>query len=350
MGQEGTLSLRESLEEAFDEVEEATSEGEQEEVEEVEEVAKATEVEPEPEVEEASKDEEKLEEQAEEEQEAEPDTEAEAITEAIKAPNSWKPVGKEVWKDVPEAARTEIKRRESEMGRLMNDSSHNKKTAESYTQVVQPFLNNIQAEGVTPQAAITNLLQTAASLQMGSSLVKAQTITRLIGAYGVDIQTLSDILTDTYKPTEEDRINQAVDERMAPYNQQQAQYQQQSQYEEQQTRESIHAETDAWSESAEFIKEVGPDMADLLEIASKRGSELTLDDAYDKACQMNTEIRKIINQREAAARAKETNKSARKKKRAGSSIVGSSAGKPGAMQDTSLRGALEAAWDDADIH
>ena len=232
----------------------------------------------------------------------------------------------------------------------MNDSAYNKKSAESYTQVVQPFLSNIQAEGVTPQAAITNLLQTAASLQMGSALVKAQTITRLIGAYGVDIQTLSDILTDTYKPTEEDRINQAVDERMAPYNQQQQAQAQQVSFEEDQARQSVRAETDAWSEGAEFVKEVGADMADLLDMAGKRSQSLTLDEAYDKACQMNPEIRKVLNQREAAARAKENGVVNRKKRRAGTSVTGSpNGGKPGAMQhDNSLRGAIESAFDEAE--
>ncbi len=340
---EGTLSLRESLEEAFDEVEEV----DKDEVDEVE-AEPEPEIEPEPEAEEASEGKEEPEEQAEEEQE--PDVEAEAITEAIKAPNGWRAGAKEVWKDVPAAAQAEIKRLDSDVGRMRNESAEYRKSAESYTAAVQPFLPNIQAEGVSPQAAIANLLQTAASLQMGSALVKAQTITRLIGAYGVDVQTLSDVLTDTYKPTEEDRVNAAVDARMRPYNEQQALQTQQQTYDEQKNRETVHAETDAWSESAEFVKDVGVDMADLLDMASNRGQPLTLDEAYEKACQMNPDVRKILNQREAAARAKENGKATRKRKRAGSSVVGTSSGKPGAMQDTSLRGALEAAWDDVEVH
>lgn len=266
----------------------------------------------------------------------------------VKAPNSWKATGRDVWKDVPEAARAEIMRRESDMGRLMNDSAQHRKTAEGFQQAVQPFLSQIQAEGVSPPQAVYNLLQTAASLQGGSALVKAQTITRLIGAYGVDIQTLSDVLTDKHEPSEEDRVNAQVDARMAPFNAQQQQQAQQAQQYEADNRAQIRAETDVWTQSAEFITEVGADMADLLEMAGTRNQELTLQDAYDKACRMNPEVHKIITQRAGAEKAKERAKANKSKRKAGSSVSGTVSGSPGAMQNNSLRGALEAAWDEAE--
>lgn len=271
----------------------------------------------------------------------------EAAAERPRAPNSWKAEVRENWAALPPTVQDEIIRREREHDTLMQENATNRNTAKEYESVVAPFMNNIRAEGVSPAVAVTNLLQTAASLQGGSALVKAQTITRLIGAYGVDIQTLSDVLTDKYQPTEEDKIATEVQKRMQPYQQHLNQQNQYTQNQEVQYTNNIKAETDVWAEGAEFVNDVGGLMADLLEGASRRGATLTLDDAYGQACKIHPDISKIITQREAATAAKANAKNNRGKRIAGTSVTGAGVGASSAAVPNTIRGALEAAWDDS---
>jgi hypothetical protein len=90
----------------------------------------------------------------------------------------------------------------------------------------------------------------------------------------------------------------------------------------------------------EFYNDVRSDMADLLDLANNRGQDMTLQQAYDKACAMHPQISQIM-----ASRAARNN--AQDKRRAAASISGSPGGPGEAAEPTSTRAALEAAWENA---
>jgi hypothetical protein len=66
-------------------------------------------------------------------------------------------------------------------------------------------------------------------------------------------------------------------------------------------QERSAAAVQEFSAKAEFLDDVREDMADLLEGAARRGVALTMEEAYDRACHMNPDIRRVLQQRESAA-------------------------------------------------
>jgi hypothetical protein len=91
---------------------------------------------------------------------------------------------------------------------------------------------------------------------------------------------------------------------------------------------------------------VREDMADILELAARRGLDMTMEQAYERACRMNPEISRIIAQREAAGAARSGQSPIERAKLASSSVRSTPSNTPmqGASQPGNLRGDIEAAW------
>jgi hypothetical protein len=116
----------------------------------------------------------------------------------------------------------------------------------------------------------------------------------------------------------------------------------------QRAQQEAQAADDAVVEFAkthEFTDDVREDMADIIEIAERRGQKLDLETAYKRAIGMNEEISNVVRQREAAKQAT-TAKAATSKARAAASSVRSSGPPPkgGPAQATiedEIRAAME---------
>ena len=94
--------------------------------------------------------------------------------------------------------------------------------------------------------------------------------------------------------------------------------------------------------------DVREDMADLMEVAQRRGRELSLDAAYQQASAMHPEIAKIVAQREAAKRAARTPEATARARNAASSVRSSPMSPVNAGGSKgSLRDDLEAAFEEA---
>jgi hypothetical protein len=91
------------------------------------------------------------------------------------------------------------------------------------------------------------------------------------------------------------------------------------------------------------------DMADLIDIASKRGVYLTLEDAYARATGMNPEVsRQVATQQSLASKqsaAQAANTKAQRALQASVSVGGAPAGAPTAVQGSGRRAAIEAAFE-----
>jgi hypothetical protein len=124
-------------------------------------------------------------------------------------------------------------------------------------------------------------------------------------------------------------------------------YQQQAQQQEwQQGYADAQSEKDSWVASAnpEFLPWVKNRMATLLETAARDNEELGFDEAYDAACRTHPEVRKILLQREEAARAQPSQ--AQRSRRAGVSLRPQGAVAPGRPSEgNSARADIEEAWD-----
>ena len=88
-----------------------------------------------------------------------------------------------------------------------------------------------------------------------------------------------------------------------------------------------------------------------MEMAGRRNRSMTLQQAYDKACQLNPEVKKVLDHRAGrAGAAKPDNEELKRKRDAASSIAGG--GPTGSSNKESvgdsLRGAIEDAFETQD--
>ena len=256
--------------------------------------------------------------------------------ESDKPPVGLSPAAREAWKDTPESVRSEIAKREKDYENGIMKYAENAKRAEGMDRVLQPF-NQLFAMNGGPAQTLPGLLQTASILQMGAPQQKAKMVADLIKQFGVDIGTLDSMLVgEAPQQNPEDQVSKIVDQRMQQFIQQQQEAQNRQQM------GVVNSEIEQFSTDPknEFYRDVRGDMADLLDLAAKRGQSMSLSDAYQKACAMNPQISQILASRTSS-------QSAAQKRSAASSISGSPGGPGGSPEAQDIRSALELAWDTA---
>jgi hypothetical protein len=177
---------------------------------------------------------------------------------------------------------------------------------------------------------------------------KAQIIADMITDFGVDINTLDSAIVGAAPSQEMQQSNQfeqMLNARMQPFEQLMGQ---QNAYQEQQATqrtESANAEVAAFSQKAEFLGDVRNDMADLIEMASKRGQSMSMEEAYGKACALNPQILKVMQERQTHANLVGNNNNMAGKRLAASSVNGRQIGGGGGGGNLSMHDTIAAAWD-----
>ena len=271
-------------------------------------------------------------------------------------PQSFKPGLLEDWKTVPRSVREEIHRREAESYALLEQTKGQRAQLQAIQQAVQPYEALLQAEGGSVPTALRNYLQAATLMRQGSPLAKAQWIAKLTrtftsqehlglldqavaAEFGVNGAQAPTQEPNGYQQPRQEFRDPRVDEMLA--RQQQAQQQ-----EWQQGFQEAQAEKDSWvsEKQPEFLPWVKNRMATLLETAARDGEELGYDEAYDAACRTHPEVRKILTQREEAAKAQPS--AVQRSRRASVSLRPQGAVAPsGGNEGNSRRSDIEDAWE-----
>lgn len=252
------------------------------------------------------------------------------------APQSWGVAEREGWAGIDPTIQAQIDKREKEISNTLTTTKEARDFHQTFNETVTPFQHFIQAEGATPMQAVGNLLQTAATLQGGSTHQKAERIAQLISHYGIDIRTLDSLLAgEAPQNPEQQQFGDMLDQRLGPINQfmQQQQTFQQQQYTDQQS--AVTNELNSFYDSHEFAGELKMEMADMMEMAGRRNESLSLDQAYERAIAYRPDIQTVVEQRKAAAAAAETSQQIQKKTAAAVSVGQGNAplgdGKPPSM-------------------
>lgn len=268
---------------------------------------------------------------------------------SIKAPLDWSPKQRESWSKVPRAIQDKVIAREQEMAQAMQGTAEARKTHDHLARLGQSFAPVIGAEGFnSPMEAVEGFFNTVAELRMGSPAQKATKIAQLIQHYGVDIQALDSVLVgQAPKSSPNAEMEQLIDQRMAPINQVMQQLGTMQQNKQQATQQNANASVQAFGEKAEFLNDVRMDMADLIDMAAKQGRELTLEQAYDRACALNPEVSQILETRKKEERILGSSNSIAAKRNAASGLNGRMTGGTGAPSSQSLRDTISNAWDEA---
>lgn len=260
-------------------------------------------------------------------------------------PQSWRPSAREAWANTPLEVKQEVQKRESDMQAAFQQTAQARQLAEGFHKVYSPYQEMIASEGSNPLQAASNLFATAGMLRSGSAMQKAQVACDIIKNHGVDVAMLDHLLVSgpaaaahrQMQPPADPRIDQIMHA-----------LQSQAQKAEQARDARASEEVSTFSVGKEFFGDVRDQMADLIELASRRGIDLSLDQAYTQACKLTPDIEKIVSQRERAKASGEAQRRAGKSRRAASSVTGSPAGAPpGNQGPPSRRSAIEDALDAA---
>jgi len=271
-----------------------------------------------------------------------------------RAPQSWKKESKGEWAALPLHIRQEVHKREAEINRVLAQAAPERQIAEQFKATVQPFMASIQARGIDPVTATRNLFEADHKLSNGHPRDRAAYMAELIMEYGISVEDLDSALAPMMNggraqqqaalqggPDIQAIIQQQLNQALAPILQERQQAQQRAAHEVEQTVESM-----AFDPKYPMFDEVRLDMADLIDLADKRGVALSLDEAYSRAVRMNPDTFGQLERQSTVSAATQAHQAAMKAKAAASSISGAPAGGGGQVNtgDGSLRGAIESAF------
>lgn len=274
-----------------------------------------------------------------------PDTAPKGASNLDKAPLGWGPTRDALWAKTPPEVRSVISKREYEAQNAMSQAGRVRQIAEEYHQVIMPFENIIRSMNTTPREALTNVMQTATALIVGTQAQKCAVITEMVQRYGVDLPQLDTMLTAALKDPNKlshiggNPVPQPLDPRLQPL----FAMEERLRNAEIQKHENLKAEAATIIQSVQnepYFEDVKAEIADIMEISANRGYIMTLKEAYTKACQLNPEVNKLI----AKTVVKTPINAVARARRAASTVKGS----PGGAVTNGVadrRAALEAAWD-----
>lgn len=272
-----------------------------------------------------------------------------------RAPEGWRPGAREDWAGLPEPVRREIHRRELDIATGLQEAAEARRFSEEFETKVRPFEQLIRAEGAeSPLQAVTEIMNTVSQLRMGTPQERAARMAQLIGHYGVDISLLDSALASGMQPgapmagqgaAVPDPVQQAIDAKLKPVQEFMSGIQSRMDESTKQVSERANAAVAAFSDGREFIADVRLDMADLIDAAAAKGRGMTLEEAYDLACQVNPDVRAVIQARVAAGRTTAENTATEQRiARASAALVSDQPGTPvntPGNPNTSLRQDLE---------
>lgn len=268
-----------------------------------------------------------------------------------RAPASWRPDIREHWGSLPEPVRSEIQRRETEVARTLQETAEARKTAEAVMKTIEPYQAFIKAENSNPLQAIDNLMGTAARLRTGTAPELAQLVAGIVNQFGTGrfgngfIEMLDSALAGQTPRQDPQQLamEQVLNQRLAPMQNMLTQFQQAQIQQQQQATQAAQSEVSTFLDRAEFGEDVREDMADIIESYNRRGQNITLQDAYKKACLMNDTVRSVLSQRVKAKGAQQNTQAAQKARSAAVQVSGAAPMGALRQESTDVRTAIEAA-------
>lgn len=269
-----------------------------------------------------------------------------------RAPQAWRPDVREHWGQLPEPVRAEIHRREVEVQRTLQESAEARKGYDAVMRVVQPYEAFIRAENSNPLQAIDNLMSTAARLRTGTAPELAQMMAGLVQQFGTGrfgqqfVEMLDQALATGQAPKADPQqvaLEQALNQRLAPLQGMLQQFQAAQQQQQERVVVQAQDEVGQFLDQAEFGEDVRQEMADIMEVAHRRGQALTLQDAYQRACLVNDRVRAVLQARARNNGAQQQAQAAQRARAAAVSVTGAAPAGSMRQDATDVRSAIEAA-------
>ena len=249
-----------------------------------------------------------------------------------KPPVGWKPAVREHWESLPDDVKQEVVRREREIDDRLRETKNERQFAHQVMETLQPYQAFIKADQVSPMQAIDNMMSTVAMLRTGTADQIAQVLSEVTQKYGIGrfgkefVGKLDSALSGQVPKPEDEQKNQfrqEIQKELQPIKEFQQQFTQRQQQQMQQKEQEAYQYLHNFAQEHEYFQDVAEDISAILEAAQQRGKQITLEQAYDMACNINPEIKPLIEKKRQSETAKSQNEVAQKAKRASVGIRGS---------------------------
>lgn len=248
-------------------------------------------------------------------------------------PNGWSAEAKAKWHELPPEIMAAVAQRESDLGRAAGKMDEERSLGRDFQKIFQPYIPILQAEGTTPQQAVSSLLNTAYILRAGSPQQKKTALMETAKQFGIELTPDTNSSVSTVPP-ELAAVQQELAQLKGLLNSRETQAQSAS---EAQMRQEI--DTFAADSANVHFAEVRADMAALL----SAGRAKDLKTAYDMACWARPDIRSSLQAQLRAEDERKKREAAEEARRKAISVTGAPGitNAPGAGE-RSLRQELEA--------
>jgi hypothetical protein len=261
-------------------------------------------------------------------------------------PASWKGDAKKVWSELPEAARSEVTRRERQVDQVLAQTAEARQIADSVKSIATQYSDSIQRFGVPPAQVFQTLLEADRKLATSDPVTRAQFMAQLIHDYKVDIVALDSALAG--KPIQASAQGDVSAQVKALLAQELAPFKQRLQADEQAMQEQVSmtiAEMQNDHVNFPYFEDVREDMADLIELRANRGVYITMQQAYNVITGGNPTVQAAQRTTQQRSQALDAHATAQRAKGAAVSVGGTPASVSGGIDPTNLRGTIEAALD-----
>lgn len=220
------------------------------------------------------------------------------------------------WEKLPPEIRSEFIKRESDFHRGIDQYRQGHAMSQAWQQAVQPYMATIQSLGATPMQAVQYLFNADHQLRYAAPAQKVELFRYLAQTYGVDLGQMQG-----GEPTQ---VDPTIAQLQAQVQQLTQHFQSGQQAQTQQVQTEVMSEIDQFKADPKnvYFENVREDMAAML----AQGRANSLQDAYDKACWANPEVRSTLlaqqQQQSEAKRIQEAQAKVAHAKRAGFDVQG----------------------------
>jgi hypothetical protein len=211
---------------------------------------------------------------------------------AFKPP--WKKAAIAEWEKLPELVRNEIKRREDDFHKGIEQYKERASASQEWERTISPYMATIQSFGVTPQQAAQQLFAADHALRVSPTPQKVQMLLKIANDYGIDLNTMAagiqqiagDKVWQQQNPTPPE-----VQQLQARIQQMEQQQQQALQQAKAQEASAIQAEIAAFA--ADPDHEHFPVLQKQMGVLLQSGEAKNLEEAYEMAMRANPQTYQI---------------------------------------------------------
>ena len=237
------------------------------------------------------------------------------VVEKSDAPVALSGAIKAKWGELPEDVRAEWSKRENDIHQMMTRHDGELRLGREMKDIISPYTPILQANNMTPAAAVKDLLQASYVLNTGSPQQKVQLLRQVAEQYGVDLGQAAQPQEQVHPVIAEMQQELQMLRQQANPEVIEKRLQEKMEY------ANIQSEVSAFAANPanKHFEQVKPMMAPLL--ASSQAK--TMQEAYDMACYANPVIRSTLLAEQTAEQEAKRKAEIKAKKQASASVTGS---------------------------